>query len=71
MLAQIQERDTACKRADNLEKRVEERTGTESIHKQLVDASRRRHAEIATNVLHNVGNVLNSVNISTGLSWRA
>ena len=24
-------------------------------------------AEIATNVLHNVGNVLNSVNISTGL----
>jgi PAS domain S-box-containing protein len=40
----------------------------ESIHKQLVEASRRGGmAEIATNVLHNVGNVLNSVNISTGL----
>jgi PAS domain S-box-containing protein len=40
----------------------------ENIHKQLVDASRRGGmAEIATNVLHNVGNVLNSVNISTGL----
>jgi signal transduction histidine kinase len=40
----------------------------EIIHKQLLNASRRAGmAEIATNVLHNVGNVLNSVNISTGL----
>ncbi|MGZ5552414.1 MAG: PAS domain-containing protein, partial [Chthoniobacterales bacterium] len=38
------------------------------LQKQLVDASRQAGmAEIATNVLHNVGNVLNSVNISTGL----
>lgn len=37
----------------------------ESIHKQLVDASRQAGAaEIATNVLHNVGNILNSVNVS-------
>jgi two-component system, NtrC family, sensor kinase len=70
MLAQIQARDAALQTArDNLEKRVEERTQElESIHKQLVEASRRGGmAEIATNVLHNVGNVLNSVNISTGL----
>jgi signal transduction histidine kinase len=40
----------------------------EDVHKQLVEASRRGGmAEVATNVLHNVGNVLNSVNISTGL----
>ena len=40
----------------------------ENLHKQLVVASRQAGmAEIATNVLHNVGNVLNSVNISTGL----
>ena len=40
----------------------------ENLHQQLVDASRLGGmAEIATNVLHNVGNVLNSVNISTGL----
>ncbi len=40
----------------------------EHLHKQLMEASRRAGmAEIATNVLHNVGNVLNSVNISTGL----
>jgi PAS domain S-box-containing protein len=40
----------------------------ENIHKQLVESSRLAGmAEIATNVLHNVGNVLNSVNISTGL----
>ena len=38
----------------------------DKIHKQLVDASRKAGmAEIATSVLHNVGNVLNSVNIST------
>jgi signal transduction histidine kinase len=70
MLGQIQARDTALQTArDNLEKRVEERTQElENIHKQLVDASRRGGmAEIASNVLHNVGNVLNSVNVSTGL----
>jgi PAS domain S-box-containing protein len=40
----------------------------ESVHKQLVEASRRGGmAEIATNVLHNVGNVLNSINISTDI----
>ena len=36
--------------------------------KQLVDASRRAGmAEVATSVLHNVGNVLNSVNVSSAL----
>jgi two-component system, NtrC family, sensor kinase len=70
MLAEIQARDTALQSArDGLEKRVQERTlELEKIHKQLLEASRRGGmAEIATNVLHNVGNVLNSVNISTGL----
>jgi two-component system NtrC family sensor kinase len=38
------------------------------MHKQLADASRLAGmAEIANNVLHNVGNVLNSVNISAGM----
>jgi PAS domain S-box-containing protein len=37
-------------------------------HKQLVDASRQAGmAEVATSVLHNVGNVLNSVNVSSSL----
>jgi signal transduction histidine kinase len=70
MLVQIQARDLALQTArDNLEKRVAERTQElENIHRQLVEASRRGGmAEIATNVLHNVGNVLNSVNISTGI----
>jgi two-component system, NtrC family, sensor kinase len=70
MLGQIQVRDTALQTARNsLEKRVEERTQELKItHKQLVDASRRGGmAEIASNVLHNVGNVLNSVNVSAGL----
>lgn len=35
------------------------------LHTQLVDASRKAGmAEVATSVLHNVGNVLNSVNVS-------
>jgi PAS domain S-box-containing protein len=38
------------------------------VHKQLVDASRQAGmAEVATSVLHNVGNVLNSVNVSSSL----
>jgi PAS domain S-box-containing protein len=48
--------------------RIQAQIELENIHKQLIEASRRGGmAEIATNVLHNVGNVLNSVNISTGL----
>ena len=40
----------------------------EKVHKQLVDASRQAGmAEVATSVLHNVGNVLNSVNISASM----
>jgi PAS domain S-box-containing protein len=41
----------------------------EALHKQLSDASRLAgRAEIATSVLHNVGNVLNSVNVSADLA---
>lgn len=37
----------------------------EALHRQLVDSARQAgKAEIATSVLHNVGNVLNSVNVS-------
>jgi two-component system, NtrC family, sensor kinase len=68
---------------ESLERRVEERTKelqqeiaerksaqsqVEQIHGQLVGASRRAGmAEVATNVLHNVGNVLNSVNVSASV----
>ncbi len=40
----------------------------ERVNKQLMTASRQAGmAEVATNVLHNVGNILNSVNISASL----
>ncbi|HWZ62929.1 MAG TPA: PAS domain S-box protein [Steroidobacteraceae bacterium] len=40
----------------------------ERVHKQLMVASRQAGmAEVATNVLHNVGNVLNSVNVSASM----
>ena len=40
----------------------------ERVHKELMSASRQAGmAEVATNVLHNVGNILNSVNISASL----
>ncbi|MCH7728650.1 MAG: PAS domain S-box protein [Planctomycetes bacterium] len=40
----------------------------DSLNKQLLDAAHRAgKAEIATGVLHNVGNVLNSVNVSAGI----
>jgi len=38
----------------------------DQVHKQLLDASRQAGmAEVATSVLHNVGNVLNSVNVAS------
>jgi signal transduction histidine kinase len=40
----------------------------ERVHRELVAASREAGmAEVATNVLHNVGNILNSVNVSANL----
>ena len=46
----------------------EAETRLNEVHGQLVDASRQAGmAEVATSVLHNVGNVLNSVNVSTSL----
>jgi signal transduction histidine kinase len=57
---------------ERLEERVEERTRElMEAERELVDAARMAGmAEIATNVLHNVGNVLNSVNISAELVTR-
>ncbi len=70
MLDQIRAQDSALQEArDNLEQRVAERTGElERTHRKLVDASRQAGmAEVATNVLHNVGNVLNSLNVSANM----
>jgi PAS domain S-box-containing protein len=54
--------------AQDITERRRAQAELESLHKQLVDTSRQAGmAEIATSVLHNVGNVLNSVNVSTGL----
>jgi C4-dicarboxylate-specific signal transduction histidine kinase len=88
MLAQIQGRDLALRQSqDELERRVEERTGElreanqrlntevqsrkrsqqeiEAMQQKLMETSRQAGmAEVATGVLHNVGNVLNSVNVS-------
>ncbi|MCU1763318.1 ATP-binding protein [Pseudomonas sp. 14P_8.1_Bac3] len=57
---------------DDLELRVEERTRElKDTQSELIDTARQAGmAEIATNVLHNVGNVLNSVNISADLVSR-
>ncbi len=42
----------------------------EAMHRQMVDASRRAGmADVATSVLHNVGNVLNSVSVSASLIY--
>lgn len=54
---------------DEVERRVAERTRqlTEA-QRELMDVARRAGmAEIATNVLHNVGNVLNSVSVSASM----
>ena len=57
---------------EQLEERVEKRTQElREAQSELLDIARQAGmAEIATNVLHNVGNVLNSVNISAELLTR-
>jgi len=56
-------------RYENLEQRVQARTRElEETQAQLVATARRAgKAEIANNVLHNVGNVLNSINVSANV----
>ncbi|QRK13758.1 HAMP domain-containing protein [Archangium violaceum] len=71
MADQVQRREEELRHAnEGLEQRVEERTRElKDIHLQLVQTARRAGmAEIATNVLHNVGNVLNSVYTSAQLA---
>ncbi len=57
---------------ERLEQRVRQRTmELHAAQAELVTTARQAGmAEIATNVLHNVGNVLNSVNVSAGLVSR-
>jgi two-component system, NtrC family, sensor kinase len=64
MADKVQRREEELRQAnEGLEQRVEERTRElKEVHTQLVKTARQAGmAEIATNVLHNVGNVLNSV----------
>jgi len=48
----------------DITKRKKAETYTETLHQQLLQSARKAGmADIATNVLHNIGNVLNSVNV--------
>jgi len=70
MLNQIQRHQVALIEAnEQLEERVRQRTAElEETHNRLMEASRQAGmAEVATDVLHNVGNVLNSVNVAATL----
>ncbi|HWY29398.1 MAG TPA: HAMP domain-containing sensor histidine kinase, partial [Candidatus Acidoferrum sp.] len=63
---QVQQQTRKLREEIDERKRMEAKV--ESTHKELMVASRQAGmAEIATSVLHNVGNVLNSVNVSANL----
>jgi len=71
MADKIHQREEQLRQAnEGLEHRVEERTRElKTVHGQLIQTARQAGmAEIATNVLHNVGNVLNSVYTSSQLA---
>jgi signal transduction histidine kinase len=71
MADQVQRREEELRQAkEGLEQRVETRTQElKDVHQQLVRTARQAGmAEVATNVLHNVGNVLNSVYTSAQVS---
>jgi ligand-binding sensor domain-containing protein/signal transduction histidine kinase len=65
--AELEERKVSLER--EMEERERMQVEVERTHKELVGASRQAGmAEVATSVLHNVGNVLNSVNVSTSMA---
>jgi two-component system, NtrC family, sensor kinase len=67
MAGEVQRREEELRRAnEGLEQRGRE---LKEVHQQLVQAARQAGmAEVATNVLHNVGNVLNSVYTSAQMA---
>jgi len=57
--------ETNSELSKEIAERVRAEKELENVHREFVDAARKAGmAEIATGVLHNVGNVLNSVNVS-------
>jgi signal transduction histidine kinase len=63
-----QRRRTAGRLEAEIAERKRMEAQVEKTHHELLDASRQAGmAEVATSVLHNVGNVLNSVNVSANL----
>jgi signal transduction histidine kinase len=68
VVAQLELRRNLAELKINITQREEAEAKLEHVHRQLMDASRQAGmAEVASNVLHNVGNVLNSANISCSL----
>jgi ligand-binding sensor domain-containing protein/signal transduction histidine kinase len=60
--------DKKTKLEVEIEERLRAQQEVEQIHKELLGVSRRAGmAEVATSVVHNIGNVLNSVNVSATL----
>ncbi len=63
---QVRERTKDLRR--EIQERIETQAKLEETHKQLLEVSRQAGmAEVATGVLHNVGNVLNSVSVSASV----
>ncbi len=68
VVAQLELRKNLKELRENITERERAEAELKKTHKQLMDASRQAgRAEVATSVLHNVGNVLNSVNVSGSL----
>ena len=62
--SKVQERTSELR--NEIEERKRIQSEVESVHQQLLEMSRQAGmAEVATGILHNVGNVLNSVNIAS------
>jgi signal transduction histidine kinase len=64
-------RDANLRLKDEIDAREEAQAKLIEVHKELLEtALRAGKAEVATNVLHNVGNVLNSLNVSARLGLK-
>ncbi len=66
--ARLQLEERTCRLENEVEERKRVEQEKDRIHKELISASRRAGmADVASSLLHNVGNVLNSVNVSVSV----
>lgn len=70
--AQMELEEANLSLKEEIDRRIKAQKEREALHKEMLEKTRLAGmAEVATSMLHNVGNLLNSVDVSTGMVTRS